>query len=168
MAARLRFSTAQSLSRLVRYVHVTCLRDSVRRFGMTKKDIQNIKRRLLVERERVEESLYRNTQHVLGEIDNSTRDAGDLAAASHDRGVLYRLQDCESKRLTLINAVLSRIDQDEYGICEQCGREIGKTRLEAIPWATSCSTCQERTDLRECLSNRSFQDLKGNREYGAA
>jgi DnaK suppressor protein len=149
-------------------VHVTGLYGFCRRRVMTKRDIQQIKRRLLVERERVEESFYRTTQHVLSEIDDSTRDAGDLASASHDRGVLYRLQGYESKRLRLINEVLSRIDHDDYGICEQCGQEISKTRLEAIPWATNCFRCQEQTDLRESLSKGSFQDLKGDREYGAA
>jgi len=136
---------------------------------MTKRDIQTIKRRLLSERERVEESLRRNTQHALSEIDDSTRDTGDLASASHDKGVLYRLQESDSKRLRLINEVLSRIDDDGYGICEQCGQEIGKTRLEAIPWATNCLTCQEKTDLAQSLSHDSFlYELNGDKEQGAA
>jgi len=136
---------------------------------MRKREIQAIKRRLLSERERVEESLRRNTQHALSEIDDSTRDTGDLASASHDKGVLYRLQESDSKRLRLINEVLSRIDDDGYGICEQCGQEIGKTRLEAIPWATSCLTCQEQADLAASLSHdSSLYELNGNKEQGAA
>jgi DnaK suppressor protein len=130
--------------------------DFSRRRDMRKTDIQNIKRRLLNERARVEESLRRNTQYVLSEIDDSTRDAGDLASASHDRGVLYCLQESDSKRLKLINEVLSRIDKDGYGICEECGQEISKARLEAIPWATSCLTCQEQADLRGNLPHDSY------------
>ena len=29
-----------------------------------------------------------------------------------------------------------------YGICEDCGRQIGEERLEALPDATRCITCQ--------------------------
>ena len=120
---------------------------------MRKKDLEDIKRKLLAERERVVESLRRNTLHTLAEIDDTTRDAGDLASASHDRSVLYQLQESDTKRLKVINEVLSRIDRDSYGICEQCGDEIGKARLEAVPWATSCLTCQEHADLMESPSS---------------
>ena len=43
-----------------------------------------------------------------------------------------------------------------------------RNRLEAIPWATNCLRCQKQTALRESLSNGFFQDLEGDREYGAA
>ena len=115
---------------------------------MTKRDIEGIKRKLLAERERVRESLRRETEHTLSEIDDTTRDSGDLASASHDRGVLYQLQESDTNRLKLLNDVLSRIDRDGYGTCAQCGRHIGKARLQAIPWTTKCLICQEETDLR--------------------
>ena len=136
---------------------------------MTKRDLDDVKGKLLAERERVEESLRRNSRHTLSEIDDTTKDAGDLASASHDRDVLYRLQESDTKRLKIINEVLSRIDRDGYGICAQCGQEIGKTRLKAIPWATSCLICQKRADFRESLSYDSpIQELNRDKEYGAA
>jgi DnaK suppressor protein len=136
---------------------------------MTKRDIQDIKRTLLAERERVEASLRRNTRYALSEVDDSTQDTGDLASTSHDRGVLYRLQESDSKRLKLINEVLSRIDDDGYGICEQCGQEIGNARLEAIPWATTCLACQEQADLAEDSPHDSSRhELARDEEQGAA
>lgn len=116
---------------------------------MTTIDLNEIKQKLLIERERVRESLRRNTQHTFAEVDDSTRDAADLASASHDRDVFYRLQEADVKRLRLIDAVLSRIDDDGYGKCEQCGEEISKARLEAIPWAVYCLSCQNQTSLTE-------------------
>ena len=29
-----------------------------------------------------------------------------------------------------------------YGLCEDCGKQIGSERLEALPDATRCITCQ--------------------------
>jgi RNA polymerase-binding transcription factor len=29
-----------------------------------------------------------------------------------------------------------------YGLCERCGKEIGAERLEALPSATRCISCQ--------------------------
>jgi DnaK suppressor protein len=85
-------------------------------------------------------------------VDDSTQDAGDIASASHDRGVLYRLQESTAKRLKLINDVLERLDRDGYGTCEECGAEIGRVRLHAIPWAVSCLACQEEADLKALMA----------------
>jgi DnaK suppressor protein len=43
----------------------------------------------------------------------------------------------------MIGAALGRIDDGTYGECLNCGQEIGPKRLEAIPWARYCITCQE-------------------------
>jgi DnaK suppressor protein len=48
--------------------------------------------------------------------------------------------------LKMINAALGRIDDGTYGECLNCGQEIGPKRLEAIPWARYCITCQELID----------------------
>jgi DnaK suppressor protein len=133
---------------------------------MTKRDLEDIKRILLAERERAEASLRRTTLHAQSEPDDSTKDSGDLASASHDRDVLYRLQESDLKRLRLISEVLSRIDTDGYGVCEQCGEEIGKARLAAIPWATTCLICQQKADLQDTLSRA--EDHYGHKESHAA
>ncbi len=42
---------------------------------------------------------------------------------------------------------LERIDAGTYGMCENCGKPIGKLRLlEANPRATLCMSCRERED----------------------
>ena len=88
---------------------------------MTKRDLEDIRRKLVAERDRVSESLRRSSRYALSETDDTTRDAVDLASASHDRHVLYRLQESDTRRLRIIDEVLSRIDRDGYGICGHCG-----------------------------------------------
>ncbi|HWQ12001.1 MAG TPA: TraR/DksA C4-type zinc finger protein [Roseiflexaceae bacterium] len=41
-----------------------------------------------------------------------------------------------------IDAALHRMDQGSYGICARCGKPIAEERLEALPHAIYCITCQ--------------------------
>ncbi len=41
-----------------------------------------------------------------------------------------------------IDRVLEKLEDDTYGICDECGRPIGEERLEAIMWALRCVRCQ--------------------------
>jgi DnaK suppressor protein len=135
---------------------------------MTRRDLADLRKKLLGERDRSEESLRRAIQHTLDD-DDTTRDAGDLASASHNRDLMYVLQEYEGRRLKLINDVLAGMEQDGYGTCEECGQDIGKARLEAIPWATYCLSCQEEADARTSMAGVPSRS-EGNREpeYGAA
>lgn len=42
---------------------------------------------------------------------------------------------------TRLKAALGRIDEGEFGYCEDCGDEIGLGRLELDPAATRCISC---------------------------
>ncbi len=50
--------------------------------------------------------------------------------------------------LTLVQEAISRIDDGTYGVCESCGRPIGKMRLQAFPRATLCMECKQRQERR--------------------
>ena len=46
-----------------------------------------------------------------------------------------------SGRLKAIEAALRRIDQDDFGWCDECGEEIPMGRLKLDPCATRCVDC---------------------------
>lgn len=46
--------------------------------------------------------------------------------------------------LTRIDQALRRIDDDEYGLCEECGEEISEKRLAVDPAASHCIRCAGR------------------------
>ena len=48
--------------------------------------------------------------------------------------------------LAQVDAALRRLDEGTYGICARCGREISIERLEALPSATLCITCQSEVE----------------------
>ncbi|MGK5730925.1 TraR/DksA family transcriptional regulator [Streptomyces sp. URMC 124] len=43
---------------------------------------------------------------------------------------------------------LERLDAGTYGLCENCGKPIGKARMQAFPRATLCVECKQRQERR--------------------
>jgi DnaK suppressor protein len=48
--------------------------------------------------------------------------------------------------LAQVDSALKRLDEGAYGTCARCGREIATERLEALPSATLCITCQSEVE----------------------
>jgi DnaK suppressor protein len=45
-----------------------------------------------------------------------------------------------------VDEALLRVDTNGFGLCVECGDEINRKRLEAVPWASHCITCQEKIE----------------------
>lgn len=45
------------------------------------------------------------------------------------------------QRLIILNEVLQRIDNTDFGICVKCNKPIAIQRLMAVPSATRCISC---------------------------
>ena len=52
------------------------------------------------------------------------------------------------KLLREVSDALRRIDVGQYGICMECEEPISPKRLDAVPWAKYCVTCQEAIAAR--------------------
>jgi DnaK suppressor protein len=48
-----------------------------------------------------------------------------------------------------ITAALARLDEGDYGRCQECGEEISEKRLRALPFASCCRDCQEAAEVTE-------------------
>jgi len=46
--------------------------------------------------------------------------------------------------LNQINAARTRLQTDQFGICEDCGDSIPAAALDQEPWMTQCSVCAAR------------------------
>jgi len=64
------------------------------------------------------------------------------AAAELDLAMVIR----ESRELKDIEAALGRIAEGSYGVCTDCGGDIGRARLKAYPAAERCLPCQEKNE----------------------
>ena len=107
---------------------------------MSKLNLKEIKEKLLIERDLLIEKLKGNDLSV---DDSETPDPVDLAVRNYSKNVMLAVSENESKQLTLIDEALVRIEDDEYGTCQNCETEINPKRLAAIPWARYCLDCQE-------------------------
>ncbi len=70
----------------------------------------------------------------------------ELGSESFDQELNLSLLGSEGDALFQIEAAIRRIEEGTYGRCEECGRKIPKTRLEAIPYAAQCVRCASREE----------------------
>lgn len=107
---------------------------------MSTLNLKEIKEKLLAERELLTEKLKGNDLSI---DDAETPDPVDLAVRNYSKNVQLAVSENESKQLALIDEALLRIEDDEFGSCLNCEKEINAKRLAAIPWARFCLDCQE-------------------------
>jgi len=107
---------------------------------MSELNLDEIKDRLIAERENLLNKLKENDLSI---DDSETPDPVDLAVRNYSKNVMLAVSENDSRQIILINEALERIDDEEYGTCQNCEKEINPKRLDAIPWARYCLNCQE-------------------------
>jgi DnaK suppressor protein len=76
-------------------------------------------------------------------------DPTDRATQESDRNFELRIRDRERKLINKIKDALERIDNGEFGICEECGDEISEARLKVRPVTTLCINCKMEAEQKE-------------------
>jgi len=79
--------------------------------------------------------------------DNFDRDFA-LSLLSSDQDAIYEIEEA-----------LKRIEKNTYGICELTGKQIPKSRLEAIPWARFTVQAQTQLEREGALRQRRLGQL---------
>jgi DnaK suppressor protein len=74
-------------------------------------------------------------------------DIYDQASSERDRELGLLLGDREREKIHSIDEALLRIDEGDYGVCEECDEEIPLGRLKAMPFARHCVKC--KTDIEK-------------------
>jgi DnaK suppressor protein len=67
----------------------------------------------------------------------------DQAQLFQDEFVSLRLNSLDYVQLRLVEEALDRIHTGDYGVCLSCEKTIPPKRLQALPWAKYCVTCQQ-------------------------
>lgn len=71
-------------------------------------------------------------------------DTADLAGQSHEEWIFLNQNAQNASLLRQVQEALERLDDGSYGVCGECERPISLKRLEAVPWAKYCISCQEK------------------------
>ncbi|QSV46435.1 TraR/DksA family transcriptional regulator [Geobacter benzoatilyticus] len=90
-----------------------------------------------------------------------TGDIYDQASSERDRELGLLLNDRERDKLRQIDEALLRIEDGEYGICEECEEEIPLGRLKVMPFARFCVRCQSDMEKLQAQTRR----VEEEREY---
>ena len=113
---------------------------------MNKKERERYRKKLLEKKEEIINKLsetYTESKEVESGI---AQDVVDKAESSYTKEFLLSLSDAEREQLFMIDEALKRIDKSDFGICQMCQKNIGKKRLNAIPWTPYCIDCQEKAE----------------------
>jgi RNA polymerase-binding transcription factor len=116
---------------------------------LTKNQVANLQQRLegwLLELRAAVLEVARQGRQL---VDESALDVADRAVNSTMKEFLFRRAYERQRLLQRIEAALSRVRNGTFGECLACGGLIGVKRLEAVPWAEHCVSCQERGERGE-------------------
>lgn len=80
---------------------------------------------------------------------NDLPDEMDLASSEYLQSFTFRLRGREKVFLEKIDHALTKITDNSFGTCEECGEEINLKRLEARPETTLCIKCKEDQERAE-------------------
>ena len=117
-----------------------------------KLDIAKYKARLEQERDELQAELQRIEDRAAGRdrlnSDTAGEDfdepGGDAAQETLERTQAMAIGENLREMLENINNALRKIEEGTYGICDACGKEILKGRLDIMPSATMCTQCRAR------------------------
>ncbi len=117
---------------------------------MNEKQRKAYLKKLLQEKERIYRILGALQE---GEKSNASKEVGgvpthiaDLGTDVFEKALEMDLSSSEGKLLAEINDAIEKIKKGTYGICESCGKNIPRSRLDALPYARYCIHCQKEKE----------------------
>jgi DnaK suppressor protein len=106
---------------------------------------------------------------ILKELDDSIsterrapqRDVGDFyddAESEKGRQLNHLLSERDRSKLARIDDALEKIEDETYGLCDECGCDIPKKRLNVLPFARCCIECQSEMERQGITSTETMED----------
>ena len=116
---------------------------------MTNTDLTFHRERLLALRARLQGESAQMEDDALkdhGKTTSIPTDMAELGSDNADQEITFTMLGSDKDTLDQIEAAIQRIEDGGYGRCEECGEQIPKTRLHAIPYAAECVRCASQQE----------------------
>ena len=113
---------------------------------MEQKKMKVLKDKLLQKKREILEAYSKNKAYGMEADGQGAQDIADKASNSYAKEFLFSLSNSERETLQLVDEALLRIGDKNFGYCASGEGEMEKKRLEAIPWAKHCLSCQEKQE----------------------
>ncbi len=143
-----------------------------KKVALNKRDREKMKKRLLVRRAELLSDLD-GTEHEIDELQDPKADDLDRAVEAGAMELLVALGDTERRELEEVILALEKLEGTTYGKCEACLEKplnlcatcpfIPKPRLDALPTARLCVSCQEAEEQNQIPS---YTRLRPRRMFG--
>ena len=143
-----------------------------KKVALNKRDRERMKKMLLVRRAELLSDLD-GTEHEIDELQDPKADDLDRAVEAGAMELLVALGDTERRELEEVTLALEKLESTTYGKCEACLEKplnlcatcpfIPKPRLEALPTARLCVSCQEAEEQNQIPS---YTRLRPRRMFG--
>ena len=114
--------------------------------AMAKKQLESFKKRLLEKKKGLAEAYNKNKTYGRLTEDEGTQDLADKASSAYTKEFLYSLSNTDREVLQKVDEALARLDTGGFGQCLECGAETNRKRLEAVPYASHCLSCQGKIE----------------------
>lgn len=115
---------------------------------MNEKQLEFFRTRLQAQKDDLLSNAGETTEH-LREDTTIVPDPADRATIEEEHALELRTRDRERKLLKKISQALAKLDNGEYGYCDETGEPIGLPRLLARPTATLSLEAQQRRELKQ-------------------
>ncbi len=113
---------------------------------MDQKRIKAFREKLLQKKEEIMEVFQKNKTYGKEADEDGAQDIADKASNSYTKEFLFSLSNSERNMVQLVDRALDRIEDKRFGRCIVCEDEMNPKRLEAVPWASHCLSCQEKQE----------------------
>jgi DnaK suppressor protein len=111
--------------------------------SLTKPNLKRFKAALETKAVEIRESLRSAKASKALSRGEEPLDEEELPGQSHEEWIFLNRNHLDVILLRQIEEALLRIQDDDYGTCMECEEPISMKRLDAVPWARYCVTCQE-------------------------
>ena len=114
---------------------------------MARKDSLKEIREILIQRRDALRQAINGDDSLLRELSQQQGgDEVDFALDCAHGEINSQLAEVESRELNYIEYAIKRLDENTYGKCEACNRNIPMARLKALPYATFCIRCKIKAE----------------------
>jgi YteA family regulatory protein len=117
---------------------------------------------LLEQIENIDDYNYTGLGHSLkestSELSSYDNHPADQAPNTFEREKDLGLKDNTFQLLKAVDDALDKIETEEYGICECCGKKINEVRLEVVPYSTYCVDCKTEQELSSDTTDRPVEE----------
>jgi len=119
---------------------------------MRKDRLAYFKKTLTEKQRQLVDEVGKSAMYGKDQEDDSIKDLGDQANTAYTREFFFELGNGDRRLLREVVAALAKIDDGSFGACERCGEPIADKRLDALPFARYCITCQRVIEEEERMA----------------